>query len=113
MPVTSAVLLQHLLTGPGVAMILLGVGAGAVFAVIVLATSVISFPLLLDRHVGVAVAVGQSLRAVRENPITLLAWGAIVAAGLLLGSLPFLLGLAFTLPVLGHATWHLYRRLYP
>jgi uncharacterized membrane protein len=102
-----------LTTRAGLAMTVMGCTAGFVFAVVVLAISVVSFPLLLDRNVGVAKAVGMSLRVVRANPVTMAAWGAIVAGALVLGSLPFLIGLAIVLPILGHATWHLYRRLVP
>ena len=73
--------------------------------------SVVSFPLLLDRNVGVAVAVVTSIKAVLRNPVTMAVWGLIVAAALVIGSLPFFLGLAVVVPVLGHATWHLYRKL--
>jgi uncharacterized membrane protein len=72
---------------------------------------VISFPLLLDREVGVATAVATSVRAVAMNPVTMAVWGLIVAAGLVLGSIPLLLGLIVVMPVLGHATWHLYRKV--
>ena len=97
-------------TGAGWAMMLLGLAVGFLFAVVVLAISVVSFPLLLDRDVGLPVAVVTSFRVATENPGPVAAWGLIVAAGLALGSLPFLLGLIVVLPVLGHATWHLYRR---
>jgi uncharacterized membrane protein len=73
--------------------------------------SVVSFPLLLDRHVNAAVAMLTSVRSVLENPITMAVWGLIVAVALFAGSIPFLLGLAVVMPVLGHATWHLYRRV--
>ncbi len=98
-------------TGAGWAMILVGVGVGFLFAVLVLAISVVSFPLLLDRPVGLTAAVATSVRAVLENPVPMAAWGLIVAGSLVLGSLPALLGLIFVLPILGHATWHLYRKL--
>lgn len=84
---------------------------GFVFAVVVLVTSVVSFPMLVDRDVGIGPAVRTSVRASLENPIPIALWGLIVAAGLLLGALPFLVGLAVVLPILGHATWHLYRKL--
>jgi uncharacterized membrane protein len=100
-------------TSAGTALMVLGVAVGFCFAAIVLAISVVSFPLMLDRHVGVRSAVAMSVRVARENPATMAAWGLIVAAGLLLGSAPFLIGLAIALPVLGHATWHLYRRILP
>jgi len=77
----------------------------------VLAISVVSFPLLLDRNVGVRQAVATSFRAVRENPGPMAAWGLIIAAGLVIGAIPLLVGLAIILPILGHATWHLYRKV--
>ena len=80
------------------------------FAVVVLTISAISFPLLLDRDVGAAVAVFTSIRVVLANPISMALWGLIVAALLVAGSLPFFLGLTVVMPVLGHATWHLYRK---
>jgi uncharacterized membrane protein len=100
-----------LTTGPGWAMIVMGCGVGFLFAVLVLMISVVSFPLLLDREVGLYAAVATSVRAVVANPGTMAAWGLIVAGGLVLGSLPLLLGLIFVMPVLGHATWHLYRKV--
>jgi len=100
-------------TGAGWAMIIVGVGVGFVFAVGVLTISVVSFPMLLDRDVGLATAVGTSVRAVIENPVPMAGWGLIIAGGLVIGSLPALLGLIFILPILGHATWHLYRKLVP
>lgn len=100
-----------LTTGPGWAMIFMGVGVGFCFAVAVVAVSLVSFPMLLDRDVGLRVAVTTSIKAYRMNPHAITAWGVIVAAGLLAGSIPLFLGLIFVLPVLGHATWHLYRKL--
>ena len=92
-------------------MIALGLIVGAVFAVVALAISVVSFPMLLDRPVSLGTAMQNSVYAVRRNPRTLALWGFIIAAGLFLGSLPCFLGLIVVLPVLGHSTWHLYRRL--
>jgi uncharacterized membrane protein len=106
----TALVTDALTTGPGRVMLVIGCVAGFGFALAVLATSVVSFPLLLDRRVGLPVAVLTSVRVTRENPKVILTWGAIVAASLVLGSLPFLLGLVIVLPVMGHATWHLYRR---
>jgi uncharacterized membrane protein len=77
----------------------------------VLAISVVSFPLLLDHRVGVSLAVRTSVRAFMVNPVPMLAWGLIVASGLLLGAIPLLVGLVVVMPVLGHATWHLYRKV--
>jgi uncharacterized membrane protein len=97
-------------TRSGWMLIAVGTGVGFLFAVLVLAISAISFPLLLDRDVGAAVALSTSIRVVKTNPTTMALWGFIVAALLLLGSIPFFLGLTVVMPVLGHATWHLYRR---
>lgn len=97
-------------TAAGWTMIVVGIGVGFLFALLVLAISVISFPLLLDRDVGVHAAMGTSLRIVLANPVPMAAWGGIVAGALVLGSIPALLGLIIVMPVLGHATWHLYRR---
>ena len=67
--------------------------------------------MLLDRDTGAVPALLTSIRAVAANPVTMAAWGLIVAALLVLGSLPAFIGLAIVMPVLGHATWHLYRKL--
>jgi uncharacterized membrane protein len=72
---------------------------------------VVSFPLMLDRHAGAGDAMVTSLRAVAQNPVPMAAWGLIVAALLVAGSLPAFLGLAIVIPLLGHATWHLYREV--
>ena len=102
----SGFLTEVLTTSRGWTLIILGNAIGFVFAVVVLSISVVSFPLLLDRNVGVAVAVRTSVRAVLVNPLTMALWGLIVAASLVLG---FSFALAFVLPVLAHANWHLYR----
>jgi uncharacterized membrane protein len=98
-------------TDAGWVMIGAGIGVGFLFAVAVLAISVVSFPLLLDRPVSAATALRTSLAAVAANPGTIAVWGIIIAVSLVIGSLPFFLGLTIVLPVLGHATWHLYRRV--
>jgi uncharacterized membrane protein len=69
--------------------------------------------MLLDRDVGLLTAMSTSIRAVMENPRPMALWGLIVAACLLLGALPLFVGLIVVIPVLGHATWHLYRKLVP
>ena len=99
-----------LTTEAGWRMIVAGNIVGFFFAVLALVISVASFPLLLDRDVGAAVALGTSIRVVFANPVTMAVWGVIVAALLVIGSLPAFLGLAVVMPILGHATWHLYRR---
>ncbi|WP_171122709.1 MULTISPECIES: DUF2189 domain-containing protein [unclassified Ruegeria] len=106
----GAFLTEVFTTREGWTMILIGNAIGFLFALIALAISVVSFPLLLDRKVGVPVAVVTSVRVLRHNPGVILTWGLIVAASLILGAIPMLLGLIVIIPVLGHATWHLYRR---
>jgi uncharacterized membrane protein len=104
--------LERVFTTPeGWRLIVIGNGVGFLFAVLVLMISVVSFPLLLDRKVSPAVAILTSVRAVLRNPFTMALWGLIVAAGLVVGSIPAFLGLAVIVPILGHATWHLYRRV--
>ena len=100
-----------LATPAGWNLILLGNGVGFLFALVVLIISAVSFPLLLDRDVGAAGALLTSVRAVLANPVPMALWGLIVAALLAVGSVPLFLGLPVVLPVLGHATWHLYRKL--
>jgi len=113
-PVSLQAFAQDVLTTrAGWTMAIVGVAVGFVFALAVLVLSVVSFPLLLDRDVGVGTAIATSVKVVRENPGTMALWGLIVAGLLLLGSIPLLLGLAIVFPVLGHATWHLYRKVLP
>jgi len=103
---------RRVLTTPeGWSLIIVGCGVGLLFAVMALCVSVVSFPLMLDRHATAIDAIRTSLRAVREDLFVMAAWGLIVALLLVIGSLPFFVGLAVVLPVLGHATWHLYRRM--
>ena len=103
---------RRVLTTPeGWSLIIIGCGAGFLFAVVALCISVVSFPLMLDRHATAIDAIRTSLRAVIKNPIAMAAWGLIVGVLLAVGSLPFFVGLAVVLPVLGHATWHLYRKV--
>ena len=97
-------------TSAGWAMIIIGMAVGFVFAAAVLAISVVSFPLLLDRNVSLPTAVVTSVRVALKNPVPIGVWGLIVAGSLALGSLPALLGLILVFPVLGHSTWHLYRQ---
>jgi uncharacterized membrane protein len=101
---------QILTTPAGREMIVVGNTVGFVFALLVLVISVISFPMLVDRDVSAGTAVRTSVRAVAANPLTMAMWGLFVALALVVGSLPFFFGLAVVFPVLGHATWHLYRR---
>ncbi len=107
----SQFLSDILTTSAGWTLIIAGNGIGFLFAALALTISVVSFPLLLDRDVGAIVAMHTSVRAVLRNPLMMAAWGLFVAAALVIGSLPFLVGLAVVLPVLAHSTWHLYRKV--
>ena len=103
---------QRVLTTPeGYKLIIVGNAVGFLFAALAFCLSVVSFPLLLDRNVGVSVAIATSIRAVLHNPVAMTLWAVFVAGLLVIGSLPFFLGLAIVVPVLGHSTWHLYRKL--
>ena len=97
-------------THRGWLLIVVGGFVGFCFAAVTLAISVVAFPLMLDRDVGLVPALEASLRVTRANPLAVALWGLIVAAGLVLGSLPLFTGLAIVMPVLGHATWRLYRK---
>jgi uncharacterized membrane protein len=101
---------DRVLTTPqGWWLIVVGCGVGFLFALVALCISVVSFPLMLDRHAGAGDAMVTSLRAIARNPVPMAVWGLIVAVLLVAGSLPAFLGLAVVIPLLGHATWHLYR----
>jgi uncharacterized membrane protein len=86
---------------------LIGLG----FALVVLAISVVTFPLLIERDVGALSAIATSLRAFYHNPVPVLVWGLTIAVLLVIGSIPLFAGLAVVLPILGHATWHIYRKI--
>ena len=98
-------------TRQGLTLLVAGNALGAVFAVLVLGMTAISFPMMLDRGATLGEAVRTSMEALVRNPAVMLAWGAIVAVLLAAGMALLFVGLAVVLPVLGHATWHLYRRL--
>jgi len=100
-----------LFTAPGHAMIVMGVSVGFFFALLAMMLSVVSFPLLLDRDTGLDTAIATSFRAVMANPGPMALWGLIVAALLVVGTALAFVGLMVAVPVLGHATWHLYRKL--
>jgi uncharacterized membrane protein len=101
---------EVLTTERGWALIVLGNLVGFAFSLIALAVSVVSIPMLVDRNVDALTAIETSLALVRSNPRTMLLWGFIVAGLLVMGMLPLFVGLAVVMPILGHATWHLYRR---
>ncbi|MCB5944944.1 DUF2189 domain-containing protein [Acidocella sp. KAb 2-4] len=98
-------------TAAGWEMIVLGYLTGAAFALVTLCIGLVSFPLALDQDVSTWQAITVSARAVIRNPVVVLAWGFVVATLMAAGTVPALLGLSVVMPVLGHATWHIYRRL--
>ena len=107
----GAFLAGILTTAQGWTLILVGNAVGFVFALVAFAVSAVSFPLLVDTDLGLRGAVATSVRAVVSNPGPMGLWAAILAGGVILGALPLLLGLPVVLPILGHATWHVYRRV--
>jgi uncharacterized membrane protein len=114
MPVSTESFLHDVFRTPeGQTLIVVGLGVGFLFALLAMTISLVSFPLLLDRDTGLDTAIRTSAHAVVENPVPIAAWGAIVAVALVLGSLPLFVGLAVVVPILGHSTWHLYRKLVP
>ncbi|MBV9559900.1 MAG: DUF2189 domain-containing protein [Bradyrhizobium sp.] len=84
---------------------------GAALSLILFSLTVVSFPLLLDRDVDFVTAMVTSVRAVVASPLSMIGWAAVIVLLLVVSSLPYFLGLVITVPVLGHATWHLYRRI--
>jgi uncharacterized membrane protein len=107
----SSFLTQVFTTDAGWRMVTVGIGVGFLFAVLVLSISTVSFPMLLDRNAGLGASVVTSVRTVLANPLPMAVWGLVVAGGLLIASIPLFVGLVVAVPVLGHSTWHLYRKL--
>ncbi|AGB71336.1 MULTISPECIES: DUF2189 domain-containing protein [Rhizobium] len=110
-PTLSSFISSVLTTREGMVMMFWGDLIGFIFALVSLATTVITFQLLLDRDVGVVAAIDASIRATLTNPVPVAVWGLIVTALLVIGTIPIFAGLAVVMPVLGHASWHLYRKL--
>jgi uncharacterized membrane protein len=111
-PASVGSFLSDVFTTPaGWAMIVFGMAVGFLFAAFTYAISVIAFPMILDRDVNMGAAMRASLQAVIDNPVPMAVWGLIIAAALMLGSIPALVGLIFVMPLFGHASWRLYRRL--
>lgn len=94
----------------GLAMLAVGTLVGAIFSTLLFALTVVSLPMLLDREVDFVTAMLTSLGVVTESPLVMLSWGALIGATVFVAMLPGFVGLFVVLPVLGHATWHLYRR---
>ena len=112
MPATAMEFVRQIFTTrAGWTLIVVGHGVGFLFAVTAFSIGVVSFPLVLDRHVGAATAIVTSLRAVAANPVTMALWGLFIGVALAVASLPLFIGLIVVMPVLGHASWHLYRKV--
>ncbi len=107
-PIESS-MLDMLLTGPGLMMLLVGGVIGGAMAAVMFALTVISLPLLLDKEIDFITAMITSFKVVLHNPVVMMLWAAAIALLLFIGMIPGFLGLFVVLPVLGHATWHLYR----
>ena len=111
-PDTPGEFLRNIMTTrEGWTLIFFGNIVGLLFAVVAFTISAVSFPLLLDRDVGALAAIVTSVRAVAANSGTMTLWGTLIAGLLFVGSIPFFLGLAIVVPLLGHASWHLYRKV--
>lgn len=102
--------LEIFATPEGLVMLTVGTLAGAVFATLLFALTVVSLPLLLDREVDFVTAMLTSLGLVQQNPLVMLSWGALIAIATFVAMIPWFLGLFVVLPLFGHASWHLYRR---
>lgn len=112
LPISSAAFFEAVFTThAGWTLIWVGCGVGFLFALVAMGLSVASFPLLIERDVGLDTAIMTSFRAVAKNKLAMALWGIVVAGALVLGTIPAFIGLIIVVPVLGHATWHLYRRL--
>ncbi|MFQ0813887.1 cytochrome c oxidase subunit I [Brucella anthropi] len=106
----SGMMRQVFSTEEGRSLIFTGCGIGLLFAIIVLCSTIVTFPMLLDQDCGAAAAIATSLRVVMRNPVESLLWAAIVTALLIAGFATMFAGLALVIPILGHATWHFYRK---
>ncbi|WP_425090850.1 DUF2189 domain-containing protein [Tropicimonas sp. S265A] len=99
-----------LFTSEGWLFLAIGTCVGALLSAVLFTVTVVAMPLLLDREIDFVSAMLTSVRVVRENPVVMLAWAAIISVTMILSLVPAFLGLIFTLPILGHTTWHLYQR---
>jgi uncharacterized membrane protein len=100
-----------LTTNEGLLFLIIGNLDGAALSLILFSLTVVSFPLLLEREVDFVTAMVTSVRAVVMSPLPMIGWAAVITVLLIVSAVPWFLGLLATLPVLGHATWHLYRRI--
>jgi uncharacterized membrane protein len=100
-----------LTTNEGLVFLAIGNAVGAALSLVLFSLTVVSFPLLLDRDVDFVTAMITSVRAVVTSPLPMISWAAVIVVLLIASALPYFLGLLVTLPVLGHTTWHVYRRI--
>lgn len=100
-----------LTTNEGLVFLVIGNAVGAALSLVLFSLTVVSFPLLLEREVDFITAMITSVRSVVMSPLPMIGWAAVIVVLLMISALPYFLGLIVTLPVLGHATWHLYRRI--
>ena len=100
-----------LTTNEGLVFLVIGNAVGAALSLVLFSLTVVSFPLLLEREVDFITAMITSVRSVVMSPLPMIGWAAVIVVLLMISALPYFLGLVVTLPVLGHATWHLYRRI--
>ncbi len=98
-------------TPQGWTFLAIGTCVGAFLSAVLFAVTVVAMPMLLDREINFVSAMLTSIRVVSENPVVMLTWAAIISVTMLLSLVPAFLGLTFTLPILGHTTWHLYQRV--
>ena len=98
-------------TPQGWLFLVIGTCIGAFLCAVLFSVTVVAMPMLLDRETNFVTAMITSVRVVTENPVVMLSWAAIISATMLLSLFPAFLGLIFTLPILGHTTWHLYQRV--
>lgn len=110
-PTIREFITQLLTTNEGLLFLMVGNMVGAALSLILFSLTVVSFPLLLERDVDFVTAMITSVRAVVTSPVPMIGWAAVIVVLLIISAMPFFLGLLVTLPVLGHATWHLYRRI--
>jgi uncharacterized membrane protein len=98
-------------TSNGITMLLVGTIVGGAIAFVLFSITAVSLPMLLEREIDFVTAMVTSFNAVTSNLVPMLTWAVIVAGGLFVAMVPFFLGLVIVLPVLGHATWHVYRKV--
>jgi uncharacterized membrane protein len=113
-PVGKVAFIEYVVSTPeGISFLVVGHAVGAVLSLILFSLTVVSFPILLDRDIDFITAMITSVKSVLSNPVPMIAWAAIVVFSLIAAMTPSFLGLLVVLPVLGHTTWHLYKKLVP